>query len=137
MKKAALSDLKRTLVWESLLALARYRKTGEAPTDANAPNLMAIWRTARKRLTTVGLDHAVCVVVHRGMRFHVSSIYGQDGRLHRFFLRDYFSGALVLTGDDDGPVFCPDNHDAIGASSPRNQAVSFDGDTNSSLGKES
>lgn len=131
-----MSDFKTALALESLRALARLRKTGEAPTDVTAPRLMAVWRGARNRLTGVGMNCAVSVYSFKGMRFQVASIYGQDGRLHRFYLRDYFSGALVLTGDNEGPVFCPDIRDAIGVSSPHRQAVSSDIDTNSSHGKE-
>lgn len=136
MRRPALSDFKTALALESLRAVARLRKTGEAPTDETAPRLMAIWRGARNKLTGVGMDCAVSVYTFKGLRFQVSSIYGRDGRLHRFYLRDYFSGALVLTGDNDGPVFCPNSRNAIGASSPRSQAVSSDIGTNSSHGKE-
>lgn len=136
MRKSALSDFKTALALESLRALASLRKTGEAPTDVTAPRLMAIWRGARDKLVSVGMDHAVSVFAYKGMRFQVAAIYGRDGHLLRFYLRDYFSGALVLTGDNDGPVFCPGSRDAIGVSSLRNQAVSSDIGTNSSHGKE-
>ena len=137
MRKAALSDFKTALALESLRALARLRKTGEAPTAETAPRLIAIWRAARDKLTSVGIDHAVSVFAFKGMRFQVSSIYGRDGRLHRFYLRDYFSGALVLTGDNDGPVFFPDRPNAIAAPSPRIRAASLDTGANTSHGKES
>ncbi len=137
MRRPALSDFKTALALESLRAVARLRKTGEEPTDETAPRLMAIWRGARNKLTGVGMDCAVSVYTFKGFRFQVSSIYGRDGRLHRFYLRDYFSGALVLTGDNDGPVFCPDSRNAIASSSPLSQAVSFDTGANTSHEKES
>ena len=108
-----MSDFKTALAIESLGALTRLRKTGEAPTDLTAPRLMAVWRGAREKLTGVGADRAVSVYTFKGMRFQVSAIYGRNGRLQRFYLRDYFSGALVLTGDENGPVFCPDHPIAI------------------------
>ena len=137
MRRPALSDFKTALALESLRAVARLRKTGEAPTDETAPRLMAIWRGARNKLTGVGMDCAVSVYTFKGLRFQVSSIYGRDGRLHRFYLRDYFSDALVLTGDDDGPVFLPQSHDSIGDPVPRNQAVSIGMGSTHTHGKES
>ena len=137
MRRPALSDFKTALALESLRAVARLRKTGEAPTDETAPRLMAIWRGARNKLTGVGMDCAVSVYTFKGLRFQASSIYGRDGRLHRFYLRDYFSGALVLTGDDDGPVFLPQSHDSIGDPVPRNQAVSIGMGSTHTHGKES
>lgn len=136
MRKPALSDFKTALALESLRALACLRKTGEAPTDVTAPRLMAIWRGARDRLTGVGTNRAVSTYTFKGMRFQVSAIYGRDGRLHRFYLRDYFSGTLVLAGDDNGPVFCTDRPGAIGASSPHSQAASYGLCMNPSQGKE-
>ena len=136
MRRPALSDFKTALALESLRAVARLRKTGEAPTDETAPRLMAIWRGARNKLTGVGMDCAVSVYTFKGLRFQASSIYGRDGRLHRFYLRDYFSGALVLTGDNDGPVFFPDRPNAIAAPSPRIRAASLDTGANTSHGKE-
>ena len=83
MRRSALSDFKTALALESLRAVARLRKTGQAPTDETAPRLMAIWRGARNKLTGVGMDCAVSVYTFKGLRFQVSSIYGRDGRLHR------------------------------------------------------
>lgn len=126
MRKSAFSDFKTALALESLLALARLRKTGEAPTDVTAPRLMAIWRGARDKLTGVAMNRAVSVYTFKGLRFQVSAIYDRAGQLHRFYLRDYFTGALLLTGDNAGPIFCPDSRDAIEAPSLHSSTVPSD-----------
>lgn len=94
-------ELKAAIERESRHALAHLRSTGEVPSSETAPLLMAVWQAARDKLLTHG-EFGVYEVFHfRGLRCLVASVW-DGGRLDRFYLRDRFTGRLLLAGTAHG-----------------------------------
>lgn len=101
----AAADLKRALAHESLQALAKLRSTGEPPTAETAPTLMAVWQSARDKLLKGGAMKSPETFTFEGLKCLFGVLWGAHGQLERFYLRDRYTGYVLLSGDTNGPAF--------------------------------
>lgn len=107
MKRRIISrSIMRQLATESILALGRFRQTGQPPSHEDSPLLMDIWQRVRNRV----LERGVNARIYRGdvgmaLRITVSTVWDDQNRLKKFMAYDAGSGSLLLVGDMNGPVF--------------------------------
>lgn len=96
--------IKRRLGTESIEALTTFHRTGELPDAKRVPLLMEIWRAAKDAIVGDGADHSRWAHQHGQLRFEVRTLWDADGQLVRFHLVDPHSGAVLIVGDQNGPV---------------------------------
>ncbi len=104
MSRTSFALLKARLSSELVEVMARWRDTGEAPTAETAPLLMRLWTAAHTKLINEARSGASDGFYFRGVKLQVFSLWGIHGFLQRFYLRDYFTGELLLIGDARGPI---------------------------------
>jgi hypothetical protein len=99
-------ELKAAIAREWRHALACLQSTGEVPSPDTAPLLLTMWKAARDKLMAYG-EHGIYELFQfRGLHCLVASVwYGK--KLDRFYLRDRYTGRLLLAGTANGLLLVP------------------------------
>lgn len=104
MSRQPFEVLKEQLDREMAEAAERMRVTGEAPTAETAPLLVKLWTSARDRLGNNARCFGVDVMYFHRVRLQIASLWGENGLLRKFYLRDCASGELLVSCDARGPA---------------------------------